>query len=66
MHAIIDPCTEECERPRYREPLLKALEDYEDEIEQVRAAIESGDAAALRRLFARARGARARWLLERR
>jgi prephenate dehydrogenase len=45
-----------------REALLAAIEQYESELERVRAAIERGDAAALRRLFARARAARARWL----
>lgn len=46
-----------------REALLAALEDYENELEQMRAAIESADAAELWRMFAHARGARERWLV---
>jgi prephenate dehydrogenase len=49
-----------------REALLAALEDYENELEQTRAAIERADAAELRRLFARARSAREKWLLKKR
>ncbi|HXF67254.1 MAG TPA: prephenate dehydrogenase/arogenate dehydrogenase family protein [Burkholderiales bacterium] len=47
-----------------REALLAAIEDYEDELERVRGAIERGDAATLRRVFERARAARARWLVK--
>jgi prephenate dehydrogenase len=46
-----------------REALLAALEDYENELERVRAAIESADGAELRRLFAEARNARGKWLV---
>lgn len=49
-----------------REALLVALEDYESELENARAAVESGDVAALRRLFERARGAREKWLVGKR
>jgi prephenate dehydrogenase len=45
-----------------RDLLLAALDDYEDELEEVRAVIESGDGAALKRMFERARSTRARWL----
>lgn len=47
-----------------RDTLLAALQDYGDEIERVRAAIESGDAAALRRMFEQARSAREKWLVK--
>lgn len=47
-----------------REALLAALEDYENELERVRAAIESADGAELRRLFAGARNARGKWLVK--
>ena len=47
-----------------RDALLAALQDYENELELVRSAIESGDAAGLRRMFGQARAARARWLLK--
>lgn len=47
-----------------REALLAALEDYENELERVRAAIESADGAELRRLFAAAQNARAKWLVK--
>ncbi len=47
-----------------RDVLLAALDDYEDALEETRAAIEQGDAAALRRLFAQARAARERWLVK--
>jgi len=47
-----------------REALLAALEDYENELERTRAAIESADAAELRRLFAGARNARGKWLVK--
>jgi prephenate dehydrogenase len=46
-----------------RDALLAALEDYENELERVRAAIESADGAELRRLFAEARNARGKWLV---
>jgi prephenate dehydrogenase len=49
-----------------RDALLAALEDYENELEQTRAAIERADAAELRRLFARARSAREKWLVNKR
>ena len=46
-----------------RDELLEVLEDYENELEQVRAAIEAADAAELRRMFAQARNAREKWLV---
>lgn len=46
-----------------RDALLEVLDRYTDELELARAAIESGDAAALADLFERARTARRRWLL---
>ena len=49
-----------------REALLAVLEDYESELEQVRAAIESADVAELRRMFGQARNARERWLVRKR
>lgn len=49
-----------------REALLAALEDYEAELDRVRAAIESGDGTALGAMFERARAARSKWLLEKR
>ncbi|MDH3314307.1 MAG: prephenate dehydrogenase/arogenate dehydrogenase family protein [Gammaproteobacteria bacterium] len=48
-----------------RDVLLAALDDYEDALEEARAAIEQGDAEALKRLFQRARAAREKWLLKR-
>jgi len=48
-----------------RDALLAVLEDYENELEAVRAAVESGDSAELKRMFERARAARARWLVKR-
>lgn len=45
-----------------REALTGLLDDYIDELGAARAAIESGDGAALSELFERARVARARWL----
>jgi prephenate dehydrogenase len=45
-----------------REELLAVLDDYEDELESVRSAIESGDGAALERMFEHARTARNKWL----
>lgn len=49
-----------------RDALLAVLEDYESELEQMRAAIDSADAAELRRMFAQARGAREKWLVRKR
>lgn len=49
-----------------RDALLAALEDYKLELEQVRTAIESGDAGTLRRMFERARSAREKWLVKKR
>ena len=49
-----------------REALLAVLEDYENELEETRAAIESGEGATLKRLFERARAAREKWLVNRR
>jgi prephenate dehydrogenase len=49
-----------------RDALLAALEDYENELEQTRAAIERADAQELMRLFARARAAREKWLVKKR
>jgi len=47
-----------------RDALLAALEDYENELEQMRAAIEGADAAELKRMFAQARNAREKWLVK--
>lgn len=49
-----------------RDALLAVLEDYENELEEMRAAIESGDAAALRQMFEQARSAREKWLVKKR
>ena len=49
-----------------RDALLAVLEDYENELEQMRAAIDGGDVAELRRMFAQARSAREKWLLRKR
>lgn len=49
-----------------RDALLAALADYENELEGMRTAIESADAAELRRMFSAARGAREKWLIKRR
>ena len=49
-----------------REALLAALEGYENELEQTRAAIERADTQELRRLFSRARAAREKWLVRKR
>jgi prephenate dehydrogenase len=49
-----------------RDPLLAALEDYENELEGMRAAIEAADAVELRRMFAQARNAREKWLVGKR
>jgi prephenate dehydrogenase len=46
-----------------RDALLTALEAYENELEQTRAAIERADAQELKRLFAQARSAREKWLV---
>lgn len=45
-----------------RDELLAVLDDYEDELESVRSAIESGDGATLERMFEHARAARNKWL----
>jgi len=45
-----------------RDALLAALDDYEDELESVRSAIESGDGATLARMFGQARAVRNKWL----
>ncbi len=49
-----------------RDPLLAALEDYENELEGMRAAIDAADAVELRRMFAQARNAREKWLVGKR
>lgn len=49
-----------------RDALLAALEDYENKLEETRAAIAAADAAQLRRLFQQARSAREKWLLRKR
>jgi len=49
-----------------RDALLAALEDYENELEAMRAAIDGADVAELRQMFAAARGAREKWLLRKR
>jgi len=49
-----------------RDALLAALEDYGNELEQTRAAIERADAQELKLLFARARAAREKWLVKKR
>ena len=46
-----------------RDALLAALEDYENELEAMRAAIAGADAAELKRMFAQARNAREKWLV---
>jgi prephenate dehydrogenase len=48
-----------------RDALLAVLEDYENELEAMRAVIASGDGAELKRMFVRARGAREKWLVPR-
>jgi prephenate dehydrogenase len=45
-----------------RDELLAVLDNYEDELESVRSAIESGDGATLERMFEHARAARNKWL----
>ncbi len=47
-----------------RDALLAALQEYEDELERVRAAIESGDGAVLKRMFEQARSAREKWMVK--
>jgi prephenate dehydrogenase len=47
-----------------REALVDLLDDYMEELEVARGAIEAGDAAALTQMFQRARTARGRWLLK--
>jgi prephenate dehydrogenase len=47
-----------------RDALLGLLDDYAEELELARGAIESGDGEALREMFERARSARRRWLLK--
>jgi prephenate dehydrogenase len=49
-----------------RDALLAVLEDYENELGQMRAAIESADTSELRRMFERARRAREKWLVGKR
>jgi prephenate dehydrogenase len=49
-----------------RDALLDLLDEYSDELELARGAIESGDAGALTDMFERARRARSRWLLKKR
>jgi len=49
-----------------RDALLAALEDYENELEGMRAAIEGADAAELKRMFSAARSAREKWLVNKR
>ena len=49
-----------------RDALLAALEDYESELEAMRAAIDGADIAELKRLFSAARSAREKWLLRKR
>lgn len=46
-----------------RNALLTLLDDYTDELELARSAIESADGEALMEMFERAREARGRWLL---
>jgi prephenate dehydrogenase len=49
-----------------RDALLAVLEDYENELEAMRAAIANGDADELKRMFSRARAAREKWLVRKR
>lgn len=49
-----------------RDALLAVLEDYENELEAIRAAIAGGETEELRRMFARARWAREKWLVGKR
>jgi prephenate dehydrogenase len=47
-----------------REALTELLDDYMEELEIARSAIQNGDAAGLSEMFERARDARSRWLLK--
>ena len=47
-----------------REALVALLDDYVEELEIARSAIENADAGALSQMFERARDARSRWLLK--
>lgn len=47
-----------------RDALIKLLDDYIEELELARGAIESGDSGALEGMFEQARSARRRWLLK--
>ena len=47
-----------------RDALITLLDDYVQELERTRAAIQSGDGNALEGMFERARTARRRWLLK--
>jgi prephenate dehydrogenase len=49
-----------------RDALLELLDDYSDELELARGAIENADGDALTAMFERARTARSRWLLKKR
>ncbi len=49
-----------------RDALLAVLEDYENELEAIRAAISNGDKDGLKRMFSRARSAREKWLVKKR
>lgn len=48
-----------------RDALLSAMDDYLAQLEHLRGLIAARDASAIERAFARARAARARWLLAR-
>ena len=47
-----------------RDALLELLDEYSDELELARGAIESADGDVLEEIFARARSARSRWLVK--
>jgi len=47
-----------------RELLVGLLDDYMEELEQIRSAMVAGDGAALETVFTRARTARKRWLVK--
>ena len=47
-----------------RDELLALMDEYMDELELARSAIDTADAATLTDMFERARSARARWLVE--
>lgn len=47
-----------------RDALIELLDDYVEELELARGALESGDGEALEEMFERARAARRRWLLK--